>query len=341
MLESTFQPVEEATEDRKQIKPVIEIIEASGTYGKFAIEPLERGFAITLANPLRRVLLNSISGTAITWIRIDDILHEYSSVPGVKEDVMDILLNVKALRIRSVTGRPGKMRLEVKGEGEVCAGDIATSADFEIINPELHLVSLSSPDAMLSMELNVEQGKGYQPATETAGLPQGVLPVDAIFSPVWRVNYNVEQTRVGQQTNYERLVLEIWTDGTIDPVSAAQEAAEALVEHFFLFARVGEEPKQGAPALIKAIPPDIYQISIDRLELSPRTLNCLKRAHITKVGEVLEKDEEELMKIRNFGDKSLRELRAALKAQDLLPEATTIGAGQSEEGEANGEETSE
>jgi len=340
MLESTFQPVEEAAEDRKQIKPAIEIIEASGTYGKFAIEPLERGFAITLANPLRRVLLNSISGTAITWIRIDDILHEYSSIPGVKEDVMDILLNVKALRIRSVTGRPGKMRLEVKGEGEVCAGDIATSADFEIINPELHLVSLSSPDATLSMELNVEQGKGYQPATETDGLPQGVLPVDAIFSPVWRVNYNVEQTRVGQQTNYERLVLEIWTDGTIDPVAAAKEAAEVLVENFFLVARADEPDKPG-PVPIKPIPPDIYQISIDRLELSPRTLNCLKRAHITKVGEVLEKDEEELMKIRNFGDKSLRELRAALKAQDLLPEAAAVGARESEEGEANGEETSE
>jgi DNA-directed RNA polymerase subunit alpha len=340
MLESTFQPVEEATEDRKQITPGIEIVETSGTYGKLAIEPLERGFATTLANPLRRVLLNSISGTAITWIRIDDILHEYSSISGVKEDVMDILLNVKALRIRSVTGRPGKMRLEVKGEGEVCAGDIATSADFEIINPELHLVSLSSPDAVLSMELNVEQGKGYQPATETDGLPQGVLPVDAIFSPVWRVNYNVEQTRVGQQTNYERLVLEIWTDGTIAPVEAAKQAAQILIDNFFLVARADEEDKPG-PTPFKPIPPDIYQISIDRLELSPRTLNCLKRAHITKVGEVLEKNEEELMKIRNFGDKSLRELRAALEAQDLLQEATDTGAGQSEEGEVNGEETIE
>jgi DNA-directed RNA polymerase subunit alpha len=340
MFESTFQPVEEAAEDRKQIKPVIEIIEASETYGKLAIEPLERGFATTLANPLRRVLLNSISGTAITWIRIEDVLHEYSSIPGVKEDVMDILLNVKALRIRSVTDRPGKMRLEVKGEGEVCAGDIATSADFEIINPELHLVSLSSPDATLSMELNVEQGKGYQPATETDGLPQGVLPVDAIFSPVWRVNYNVEQTRVGQQTNYERLVLEIWTDGTIDPISAAKEAADILVGKFFLFAR-RDDPDQPSPGPIKPIPPDIYQISIDRLELSPRTLNCLKRAHITKVGEVMEKTREELMKIRNFGDKSLRELQAALEAQDFPLEATAIGTTQHEEGEANGEETSE
>ena len=341
MLESTFQPVEEPTEDRKPAKPIIEVIEAGEKYGKFAIEPLERGFGITLANPLRRVLLNHISGTAITWARIEDILHEYSSIPGVKEEVMDILLNIKALRIRSVTGRPGKMRLEVKGEGEVCAGDIATSADFEIVNPELHMASLSSADAVLSMELNVEQGMGYRPATKTDGLPAGVLPVDAIFSPVWRVNYDVEQTRVGQRTDYERLNLEIWTDGTIDPIAAVQEAAESLVEHFFLFTRVGEEPKEGIPSLVRAIPPDIYQIPIDKLELSPRTLNCLKRAHITKVGEVLEKNEDDLMKIRNFGDKSLQELQAALRAQGLLPEPEKTETEQAEEGESEGEEASE
>lgn len=337
MLESVFQPVEEAVEVTRSVKPAIEVIEANEKYGKFVVEPLERGFATTLANPLRRVLLNSIVGTAVTWVRIENALHEYSVLPGVKEEVMEILLNIKAIRIRSVTGRPGKMRLDnVKGPGEVCAGDIATSADFEIVNPDLHIASLSSPDAVLTIEFNVEQGKGYRPATETEGLPAGVLPVDAIFSPVWRVNYNVEPTRVGQQMDYEKLNLEIWTDGTITPVAALQEAAQNLVEHFFLFTRTGEKTTEGTPAMAKAIPPDIYQIPIEKLELSPRTLNCLKRAHITKVGEVLEKDSEELMKIRNFGEKSLEELRAALRSQGLIPDEP-----EQDEDEDTGEEADE
>jgi DNA-directed RNA polymerase subunit alpha len=320
MLESPFQPVEEATEEPKPIRPAIEIVEANDAYGKFVIEPLERGFGPTLGSPLRRVLLNSIPGTAVTWVRIEDVLHEYSAIPGVKEEVMELLLNIKGLHIRSVTGRPGKMRLEVKGEGEVCAGDIATSADFEIINPELHLASLSTPEAALSMELNVEQGKGYRPATETNGVPEGALPVDAIFSPVWRVNYSVEHTRVGQRTDYERLILELWSNGTTTPIAAIQEASQLLVDYFFLLTRLGEQPGEGVSSLVRAIPPDIYQIPIERLELTPRTLNCLKRAHISRVGEILEKGKDELMKIRNFGEKSLQELYSALRAQNLLPE---------------------
>jgi DNA-directed RNA polymerase subunit alpha len=321
MLESTFQPLEEQADERKPIKPVIQVVEANDRYGKFTVEPLGKGFGTTLGNPLRRVLLNSITGTAVTWVRIENALHEYSSIPGVKEEVMDLLLNIKGLRIRSVTGRPGKMRLnEVRGVGEVCAGDIATSADFEIVNPELHIASLSTSDAMLSMELNVEQGKGYKAADKADNLPAGVLPVDAIFAPVWRVNFHMEPAR----TDYERLVLEVWTDGTITPVAAIKDASQQLVEHFFLFTRTGEEPTDKTPALVRAIPPDIYQIPIERLGLSPRTLNCLKRAHITKVGEVLEKDEDELMKIRNFGEKSLKELYEALRAQNLLPTEVTF-----------------
>ena len=320
MLESTFQTVVEATDGETPIKPETKIIEANDTYGKFAIEPLERGFGITLGSSMRRVLLSSIPGTAITWVRIKDILHEYSAIPGVKEEVMEFLLNVKTLRIRSMADRRGKMRLDVSGEGEVCAGDIATSADFEIINPELHLASLTSPDAVLSVEFNVDQGKGYRPATETDSLPIDALPVDAIFNPVRRVNYAVEHTRVGQRTDYERLVLEIWTDGSTGPVDATQQAAQILVDCFFLLTRLSQPAEEGAPTLARAIPPDIYQMPLEKLGLSPRTLNCLKRGQLTKVGQVLETGKDGLMKIRNFGEKSLQELYSALRAHDLLPE---------------------
>ncbi|MFQ5860061.1 MAG: DNA-directed RNA polymerase subunit alpha [Dehalococcoidia bacterium] len=304
------------------LTPEIKTLETTEVYGKFVLEPLERGYGMTIGNPLRRVLLASVPGTAVTWVKIAEVLHEYSSIPHVKEEVMDFLLNVKAIRIHSLTDRPGKMRLEVAGEGKVCAGDIVASSDFQIVNPELHLATLESPEASLSVEFNVEPGKGYQPATQSNGLPVGTLPVDAIFTPVRKVDYSVERTRVGQVTDYERLVLEVWTDGTISPVEAIQRASETLVNHFFLLTvlgKVGEAAGEG-PAISKAIPAEAYQTPIERLELSPRTLNCLKRAHISKVGEVLEMTKVELLKIRNFGEKSLEELYLKLKAHDLLPE---------------------
>lgn len=309
--------VESAAES---LKPEIRILEGEDTYGKIAIEPLQRGYGITIGNPLRRILLSSIKGAAITWVKIDNVVHEYTAVTGVKEEVIDLLMNIKRIRIHSESERTGKMRLEVSGEGRVCAGDISTSADFEIVNPELHLATLDSEDSSLSIEFNVEHGVGYQPAVQSegvTGLPVGVLPVDAIFSPVRKVNYNIERTRVGQVTDYERLVLEIWTDGTITPVDAVREAADGLVNHFFLFSNLNRTVEPGEPRPTLTVSPEIYQTPIERLDLSPRTLNCLKRAHITKVGEVLEMSDDDLLKIRNFGDKSLEELREKLTERGI------------------------
>ena len=235
MLETFVLPPAGSEGAPEPIKPDVHVLESEDTYGKVAVEPLQRGFGLTIGNPLRRILLSSTTGSAITWVKIDDVVHEYTVIPGVKEEVMELLLNVKRIRIRAQSDRAGKMRLDVAGGGRICAGDIATSSDFEIVNPELHLATLDSEDAHLSIEFNVEQGVGYQPATlsdVSDSLPVGVLPVDAIFSPVRKVNYAVERTRVGQATDYERLILEVWTDGTIKPVEAVRRAAETLVNHF-------------------------------------------------------------------------------------------------------------
>ena len=297
------------------LKPEIRVMDSEETYGKVAVEPLPRGFGLTIGNPLRRILLSSTNGSAITWVKIDEVVHEYAAVPGVKEEVMELLLNIKRIRIRSQSDRAGKMRLDVTGEGRVCAGDISTSSDFEIVNPELHLATLDSDNSHLSIEFNVEQGVGYQPAVQADGTsnpPVGVLPVDAVFSPVRKVNYNVERTRVGQVTDYERLVMEVWTDGTIRAVEAIQQASENLVNHFFLFSNLNRAVDEGSDRTPLVVSPEIYQTPIEKLELSPRTLNCLKRSHISKVGEVLEMSDDELLKIRNFGEKSLVELREKL-----------------------------
>ena len=297
------------------LKPEIRVLVSEETYGKVAVEPLPRGFGLTIGNPLRRILLSSTNGSAVTWVKIDDVVHEYAAIPGVKEEVMELLLNVKRIRIRSQSDRAGKMRLDVTGEGRVCAGDISTSSDFEIVNPELHLATLDSDTAHLSMEFNVEQGVGYQVAAQADGTsnpPVGVLPVDAVFSPVRKVNYNVERTRVGQVTDYERLIMEVWTDGTIRAVEAIQQAAENLVDHFFLFSNINKVAEEGIERVPLVVSPEIYQTPIEKLELSPRTLNCLKRSHISKVGEVLEMSDDELLKIRNFGEKSLDELKEKL-----------------------------
>ena len=321
MLETSILSVASAQQGPETLVPKIHILEAGDTYGKFAMEPLERGYGISIGNPMRRMLLSSIEGTSITWVKIEGVLHEYSTIPNMKEEVMEFLLNAKGIRVRSVTGRPGKMRLEISGEGRVCGGDIATSADFEIVNPELHLATLDSDDAILSVEFNVENGRGYQPVVQgdgAGGALMGVLPLDAIFNPVRKVSYNVERTRVGQVTDYERLVLELWTDGTISPVDAMRKSSEVLLNHFFLFTNLGTETKPGPERPAIAVSPEVYQTSIDRLELSPRTMNCLKRAHITKVGQVLELSNDELLKIRNFGEKSLEELLGKLQDMGML-----------------------
>lgn len=291
-------------------KPEIRVVDADEHYGKFIIEPLEPGFATTLGNPMRRVLLTAIPGTAITWVKIDGSLHEYSTIPHMKEDISEFLLNIKSIRIRSLAERPGKLRLETNKEGDILASDIDVPADFEILNPELHLASIDSTDANISVEFNVEQGKGYVPAGSSEGLPIGVLPVDAIFSPVRRVNFNIENTRVGQVTNYERLVLDVWTDGTVTPVEAVKSAAEILLEQFFLFANADKagEGTADRPSFAATMPVEQYNTPIEKLDLSSRTLNCLKRGNLNKVGQVLEVEKSELLKLRNFGEKSLNEL---------------------------------
>ena len=320
MLETYVLPPGQAEGGHEALKPDIHVLESEDTYGKIAVEPLQRGFALTIGNPLRRILLSSTNGSAVTWVKIDDVVHEYTAISGVKEEVMEILLNIKRIRIRAQSERAGKMRLDVTGEGRVCAGDISTSADFEIVNPELHLATLDTPDSHLSIEFNVERGVGYKPASQSDGAsnpPVGVLPVDAIFSPVRKVNYNVERTRVGQVTDYERLILEVWTDGTIKPVEAVRGAAEHLVNHFFLFANLERGGEAGPQRSSLVVTPEVYQTPIERLELSPRTLNCLKRAHITKVGEILEMSDDDLLKIRNFGEKSLAELKEKMAARGV------------------------
>jgi DNA-directed RNA polymerase subunit alpha len=316
------------------VKPEIRVLEPGepdGSYGQVTVEPLERGFGQTIGNPLRRILLSSTPGTAITWVRIDDVVHEYMAIPGVKEEVMELLLNIKGIRIRSSAVRQGKMRLNVRGEGRVCAGDIETSPDLEIVNPELHLATLDGDETDLNIEFNVEQGVGYRPAQpgeDGAAIPTGALPVDAVFSPVRKVNFRVEPTRVGQNTNYERLLLEVWTDGAIRPVEAVQQAAEKLVEHFFLFSKLSRVAEQGLDRMPRVVSPEVYQTPIERLELSPRTLNCLKRAQVNRVGEVLDMSDEDLLKIRNFGDKSLTELHEKLIEHGITssrPEADGAG----------------
>ena len=311
-------------------KPEVKTLELDETYGKFALEPLERGFATTLGNPLRRVLLSSIPGAAVTWVRINDVLHEYSTLPHLKEEIMEIIQRVKTIRLRALSDRPGRLRLEPKGPGEIFARDIVSPPDFEIVNPELHLATLDSAEGTLNMEFNVERGTGYIPAQQTEGYSIGTLPVDAIFSPVRRVNYSVEYTRVGQVTDFERLIIEVWTDRTISPLDAVHSAAKVLMDHSSLLIHAGEVSTGSDSTNNSDIPSEIYNVMVEKLELSSRTLNCLKRAGINKVGEVLERTAAELLKIRNFGEKSLTELRARLEENDFpVPDSFQEPSGES------------
>ncbi len=297
----------------------VRVLEASETHGVFSVEPLQQGYGLTVGNPLRRVLLSSIQGIAVNWVRIEGIEHEYSTLPNVKEDVVDILLNIKAINLKSLSSRPGKLRLEVEGPGDICAGDIMASSDFEITNPEQHIATLDGNTSRLVIEMNVEQGFGYEPASSANGLPIGVLPVDAIYTPVRKVNYNVERTRVGQYTNFDRLVVEVWTNGALAPIDAVKQAAKELVENFFKFSNLSaDEAQEGdRPGWAAAIPASQYNMPVESLNLTARTLNCLKRASIHKVGEILERNRSELLRIRNFGEKSLEELNERLGEIDI------------------------
>jgi len=299
--------------------PTIKCVEATATFGRFLAEPLEKGFGITLGNSLRRVLLGYLPGAAVTWVKIEGMQHEFSTIPYVKEDTIEFLLNVKALRLRSLPGQPGKLTLEVEGEGRVCAADINPSADFEIVNPELHLATLDSPEARLYVEFNVDLGEGYRQAESSDNLPVGAIPMDTIFSPVRKVNIAVEPTHIGRETSRERLCLEVWTDGTISPVDAISLGAEILIQQlspFVDYAKVSqmEEEKE----LIRlSIPDEQYNTPLEQLDLSVRTINALRRSGITTVGELITKGEKELLSIRNFGQKSKQELDERLKALGL------------------------
>jgi DNA-directed RNA polymerase subunit alpha len=294
---------------------------SNDTFGRIVAEPLAAGFGITVGNALRRTLLSALPGTAITSVRIEGVEHEFSTLPGVKEDMMEFILNVKDIRIRAIADRPGKMFLDASGEGPVLAGAIQTSADYEIVNPEHQLATLESSDARLSVEFTVDQGYGYVPSGTTDGLSIGVIPVDAIFTPVRRVNYKVEHTRVGQYTNLDRLILEVWTDGTIAPIDAVSHAADILADQFSLFSRLGKpQPTVVGRGLGSgaALPPDRYNTPIEDLNLSVRAYNCLKRSGLMTVGTVLEKSEEELLALRNFGRKSYDELKEKLVSLGFL-----------------------
>ena len=293
----------------------IECVESGDNFGRFRAEPLERGFGVTLGNALRRVLLSYLPGAAVTQVKIEGIQHEFSTIPFVKEDVTDFLLNVKALRLTPLSGQPGKLILEVEGEGRVCAADIEPSTDFEIANPELYLATLDSPEAKLYVEFDIELGEGYREAESSDNLPVGAIPMDAIFTPVRRVNFTIEPTHISREISQERLELEVWTDGTISPVEAISHSAKILAEQlspFIDYARLSqlEVEKQFIRA---SIPDEKYNMPVEQLDLSVRTMNCLRRSGITIVGELISKGEKELLQLRNFGQKSEQEVEERLR----------------------------
>ena len=303
-------------------EPQIEIEESSDDFARIIAAPLLHGFGITLGNALRRVLLSSLSGAAVTSVRIDCVQHEFSTIPNVKEDTIEFLLNVKELRLRALSDRPGTLVLDVSGrEGEITAADLQVPEHYEVMNPELHLATMDSPKGQLHIELNVEPGRGYVPAGQTDGLPIGVIPVDAIFSPVRKVNYKVGRTRVGQETNFDRLEMEVWTDGTISAADAVSRSAEIIIEQFKLFAHMGQPPlpvvERGLGAGV-VLTPEKFNMPIEDLNLSMRAYNCLRRSGLMTMGQVLEKSEEELLSLRNFGRKSYDELRDKLNEMGLL-----------------------
>jgi DNA-directed RNA polymerase subunit alpha len=312
----------------EQLNAQVEVLQQTEDYAKFQVDPLERGFGLTLGNALRRVLLSSMPGAAVTAVRIERIYHEFATIPGVKEDTTELLLNLKQLRLKSHSEQPVTLRLEAQGPGVVTAADLIYPSEIEIANPELHIATLDSPDARLDMELTVERGIGYLPSDGRESVPLGVVPVDAVFTPIRRVNYTVESARVGARTDLDRLIIDVQTDGTITPIAALVQSANILIDQFALFQELQQEKrrpdKQGLSA--GPVPSRVYDMPIEQLELSQRTYNCLKRSQITKVGQILQMSENELLSLRNFGQKSLVELREKLQEHGVLPEGEDGGA---------------
>lgn len=303
------------------VLPKIEIEANSQNYGHFVISPLESGYGITLGNSLRRVLLASLPGASVTSIRINGVHHEFSTIPYVREDATRLILNVKQIRLHSRSEEPVRIYVEVSHEGPITAGDLVCPPEVDVVNPDLYLLTADSNDVDLDIELVVERGRGYSPAEERTRLPLGEIPVDAIFSPVRKAAYRVERTRIGQQTDYDKLNLEIWTDGTISPEAALRQAADILVQHLTLLAGAQTTVVEQTEEEEEGIPSRIAESPIEELELTVRAYNCLKRAGITKIGEILkrmEKGEEEMLAIRNFGKKSLDELVERLEEKGYM-----------------------
>jgi len=303
-------------------KPKIECVISSedNTYGKFVVEPLERGYGITLGNALRRILLSSLPGAAVTSIKIDGVLHEFSVIPGVVEDVTEIILNIKGLSLKLHGDGPKVMYIDADGEGEVIAGDIKTDADIEILNPQ-HKIATLSGDRRLYMELTVNRGRGYVSAEKNKhpGQPIGIIPIDSIYTPVTKVNYTVENTRVGQVTDYDKLTLEVWTNGSIKPDEAISLGAKIMSEHLNLFIDLSDNAKNAEIMVEKeeTKKEKVLEMTIEELDLSVRSYNCLKRAGINTVEDLTNRTEEDMMKVRNLGKKSLEEVYNKLKALGL------------------------
>ena len=304
-------------------KPRIECVEQSedSSYGKFVVEPLERGYGTTLGNSLRRILLSSLPGVAATSVKIDGVLHEFSTIPGVKEDVTEIILNIKKLCMKLHGDAPKVIYIDAQGAGEICAGDIKIDSDVEILNPELHIATLNE-DAKLYMEITIDKGRGYVSAEKNKQNMQpiiGVLPVDSIYTPVEKVNYTVENTRVGQVTDFDKLTLEVWTNGTIDTDEAVSIGAKILSELLGLFVDLSENAKNAEIIVEKeeTKKEKVLEMTIEELDLSVRSYNCLKRATINTVEDLISKTEEDMMKVRNLGRKSLEEVIHKLEALGL------------------------
>ena len=303
-------------------KPRIECIETpvDDSYGKYVVEPLERGYGTTLGNSLRRVLLSSLPGTAVTAIKIAGIQHEFATIPGVKEDVTEIVLNVKGILLRLHSDGPKTVYIEAAGEGEITAGDIKADGEVEILNPDHHIATLG-PDASLSMELTLNHGRGYVSAEKNKN-PQaaiGTIPVDSIYNPVLKVNYTVENTRVGNQTDFDKLTVEVWTDKTITARDAVSLGAKILCDHFTIFTDLSESVGSRATVVekVEAQRDKVLEMTIEELDLSVRSFNCLKRANINTVEDLINKTQDEMIKVRNLGRKSLEEVEHKLAMMGL------------------------
>jgi DNA-directed RNA polymerase subunit alpha len=313
------------------VTPKVEREAEARNYGKFVISPLERGFGVTLGNALRRVLLSSLDGAAISSMRISDVTHEFSTIPGVREDVIQVMLQVKQIRMILHEGETAHLHLDVRGEGVVTAADVQAPAELEIVNPDLYLFTVDDPKTRLDIDFVVDRGRGYSPSSDRSGkLPIGDLPVDAIYGPVKRVNYSVGSARVGQSTNFDRLVLEIWTDGTIAPEKALGTASKIIIDHLRYISGISEDTLVlGTEKEITGshLTSEAAETPIENLDLSVRVFNSLKRTGITNVGDVLElldKGDEAVMSIRNFGEKSLDELRQKMQEKGFLQDEKDV-----------------